>query len=350
MKRSILVIVVVLLAGCGSVAPADISGEASQDDPIPVEGQQISTEQTPVPTETATSDGDGTDDSDGTSSGGGTATDGNTTTGTDGNTTDGNATDSDGDGLTDERERALGTDPTLADTDGDGLNDSREIEVGTDPLNADTDGDRLEDGWEVRGQTPNGTALPHSDPLRMDVYVQISYADGSRTLRESQRTEIRGAFNSMDVRNPDGSTGISVHIDDSYHQVPITGTYDNRTAVLDAARNNSTTETMGNRSGVYHHVIFMQIDDDADFDVMTTEPGYVVAVDEDELATRGGGVQFRVRLAVWGLLRNIAGDVDVEPRRGWWAQEPEGYLWAHTYLPDPVAEKLERDGFAEVDD
>ncbi|MDQ3514267.1 MAG: SpaA isopeptide-forming pilin-related protein [Chloroflexota bacterium] len=45
-------------------------------------------------------------------------------------------TDSDGDGLTDDREAELGTDPTLADTDGDELSDGEEVDfLGTDPLN-----------------------------------------------------------------------------------------------------------------------------------------------------------------------------------------------------------------------
>lgn len=42
--------------------------------------------------------------------------------------------DSDGDGLSDEEERALGTDPSLRDTDGDGVTDIEEVEQGTDPL------------------------------------------------------------------------------------------------------------------------------------------------------------------------------------------------------------------------
>lgn len=57
--------------------------------------------------------------------------------------------DSDGDGLTDEEERALGTDPNNPDTDGDGLSDGEEVELGTDPTNPDTDGDGLSDGEEV---------------------------------------------------------------------------------------------------------------------------------------------------------------------------------------------------------
>ncbi len=42
--------------------------------------------------------------------------------------------DSDGDGLTDGLEVALGTDPFSADTDGDGFSDSEEVAAGSDPL------------------------------------------------------------------------------------------------------------------------------------------------------------------------------------------------------------------------
>ena len=57
--------------------------------------------------------------------------------------------DTDGDGISDEDELALGTDPSLADSDGDGLNDDEEVALGTDPLVQDSDGDGLTDGAEV---------------------------------------------------------------------------------------------------------------------------------------------------------------------------------------------------------
>jgi len=66
--------------------------------------------------------------------------------------------DSDQDGLSDEEEKALGTDPNNIDTDGDGLFDREEAKVyKTDPLKADTDGDGYADGAEVKGgYNPNG--------------------------------------------------------------------------------------------------------------------------------------------------------------------------------------------------
>jgi Tol biopolymer transport system component len=82
--------------------------------------------------------------------------------------------DSDGDGLTNNEEAQLGTDPNNPDTDGDGLNDGDEVRVWrTDPLNPDTDGDGLRDGDEVQRRT---------DPLNPD-----TDRDGLRDGDEVQR-------------------------------------------------------------------------------------------------------------------------------------------------------------------
>ena len=59
----------------------------------------------------------------------------------------------------------------VADTDGDGLTDDREFELGTDPWNRDTDGDGFSDGVEVHFAalggdfTPNQVALPDGGGL-----------------------------------------------------------------------------------------------------------------------------------------------------------------------------------------
>ena len=60
--------------------------------------------------------------------------------------------DSDGDGLDDAEELALGTDPFDADTDGDGLTDGLEVAAGTtNPLAADTNDNGCPDGEEALG-------------------------------------------------------------------------------------------------------------------------------------------------------------------------------------------------------
>ncbi len=81
-------------------------------------------------------------------------------------------TDSDNDGLTNVKEKELGTNPYSADTDGDGVQDNIEIEkTKTDPLKIDTDGDGINDGDEL------DLGL---DPLKID-----SKDDG---IKDSDRT------------------------------------------------------------------------------------------------------------------------------------------------------------------
>jgi hypothetical protein len=70
-------------------------------------------------------------------------------------------TDKDADGLRDNQEYALGTNPCLADTDGDGLTDASEVNTSnTNPLLADSDGDGLGDGFEIN--------TSHTNPLSWD--------------------------------------------------------------------------------------------------------------------------------------------------------------------------------------
>ena len=58
--------------------------------------------------------------------------------------------DSDGDGLTNGEECALGTDPVAVDSDGDDLTDGDEVDrYSTNPKSQDTDGDGASDSWEI---------------------------------------------------------------------------------------------------------------------------------------------------------------------------------------------------------
>lgn len=87
--------------------------------------------------------------------------------GGDANTSEDVDVDSDGDGLLDEEEEDLGTDPTLADSDGDLLTDYAEVnENSTDPLTADSDGDSYQDGDEIN---------EGKDPLDADSRIYIGY-------------------------------------------------------------------------------------------------------------------------------------------------------------------------------
>jgi len=68
------------------------------------------------------------------------------------------SSDEDDDGLPDEQELELGTDPERGDSDNDGLTDKEELEVyHTNPVNSDSDNDSYLDGEEIKnGYNPLG--------------------------------------------------------------------------------------------------------------------------------------------------------------------------------------------------
>jgi len=84
--------------------------------------------------------------------------------------------DTDGDGLTDDVEEAIGTDPNDPDTDGDGLTDGYEVGTSrTDPLDVDTDNDGVEDGDEVDDGTD---PLDPCDPVASAACTRDTDGDG----------------------------------------------------------------------------------------------------------------------------------------------------------------------------
>lgn len=172
--------------------------------------------------------------------------------------TDPLAPDTDNDRLTDGEEvQTYATHPLHDDSDSDLVSDGDEvIDYLTDPLNADTDGDALIDGWEIYGH-PNGTLLPDANPRRQDIYVEMDYMvreDASYGLGPNQ-TVLDGiveVFANAPRNNPDGSTGIDIHLEMG-NEVP----YDddlNPSSVEFYALRDSHFDTK--RSPVYHYMIW----------------------------------------------------------------------------------------------
>lgn len=141
--------------------------------------------------------------------------------------------DSDGDGLTDEEEAKLGTDPFNKDTDGDGLTDFEEVKTYlTNPLNPDTDFDGLKDGEEVKSYKTNpldrdtdkgGVADGHeviedhtnpldpSDDLMLfEVYIQFDY--DTTVIKPEYFAQIDQVTRVL-TRNPQATAVIEGHAD-----------------------------------------------------------------------------------------------------------------------------------------
>jgi len=85
--------------------------------------------------------------------------------------------------------------------------------------NQDTDGDRLKDGWELDGYGYDYN-LPSfgADPLHKDLFIEADYMvhpTGGEDHLPSQAAldNAVAVFNNAPVSNPDGTTGIHLHID-----------------------------------------------------------------------------------------------------------------------------------------
>lgn len=141
--------------------------------------------------------------------------------------------DSDGDGLTDDEEAKLGTDPFNKDTDGDGLTDGDEVKVyKTNPLNPDTDFDGLKDGQEVlthktnpldrdtdKGGVADGHEViedhtnpldPSDDLMLFEVYIQFDY--DTTVIKPEYFAEIDQVVRVLQ-RNPQATAAIEGHAD-----------------------------------------------------------------------------------------------------------------------------------------
>lgn len=82
----------------------------------------------------------------------------------------------------------------------------------------DTDGDGLVDSWERDGIDTDADGdieldLPAmgADPMRKDIFVEVDVQSGS-SVPMSEINAVRNAFAIAPVSNPDGSTGITLHV------------------------------------------------------------------------------------------------------------------------------------------
>jgi hypothetical protein len=105
-----------------------------------------------------------------------------------------------------------------SDSDDDGLPDDVEERLNTDPHNPDTDGDALLDGWEVYGVNGIDLHANGASPLHKDIFIEMDYMrrdSASHGLGPNNNVlqRIEAIFASAPTSNPDGRTGINIHLE-----------------------------------------------------------------------------------------------------------------------------------------
>jgi len=97
------------------------------------------------------------------------------------------------------------------DADGDGLCDAAEAAYGTNPNNFDTDGDAISDLHEVLGAEGLDLKYYGASPTHHDIFIYMNYYSAPMP---GALTKAMQAFSTSPVTNPDGTTGINLHIID----------------------------------------------------------------------------------------------------------------------------------------
>lgn len=93
------------------------------------------------------------------------------------------------------------------------------LSVPASEADLDSDGDGLKDDWEENGYDADGNGtvdvdLPAmgADPHRKDVFVEVDWVAAAQP-NGGIWADIEDVFDAAPVMNPDGSTGITIHID-----------------------------------------------------------------------------------------------------------------------------------------
>ena len=206
----------------------------------------------------------------------------------------------------------------------------------------DRDGDGLDDDWEEAGETPAGAPLPGADPDRKDLYLQVLYGADAVALDPAERASLRSIWAEMPVRNPDGSTGISLHIVDERRLDEPVQVYEPDRELLLRRYNDAFLD---GGTCVYYQTTFGDITQ-SDKGGRGALGGHVSMVDATQRTVRNGRSD-RVVFLTHELLHNTAGFVDGQSHtsRGWLSPVYDG---SEQSLTNATARTLET-GFATRD-
>ena len=102
--------------------------------------------------------------------------------------------------------------PGEIDSDHDGLSNEDEIRMGSDPYKPDTAGDGILDGWKVNGFRGLDLKAMGCKPGQLDLVCLISrYSDVDEKFAKDTFEKVKKYYKDLPVKNPDGSSGWNLH-------------------------------------------------------------------------------------------------------------------------------------------
>ena len=127
--------------------------------------------------------------------------------------------------------------------------DGPQYQLAAAPAATDTDGDSLPDSWETNGYDANGDGVIDVDlkamgasPTKKDLFVEMDYMEG-RLASTAALDRIVQVFATAPVSNPDGTTGIKIHLDAGSARGAAYDLGGGNQVTYDADLNPSATET-----------------------------------------------------------------------------------------------------------
>ncbi len=212
--------------------------------------------------------------------------------------------------------------------------------IGYDRPTPDTAGDRLTDAWLRNGRTPEGARLPNGSVGRLDLYVTVVHGTNVEPLTARDGRHLREIWAEMPVRNPDGSTGIDIHIRDG-------GALNESVSfgVGDGSDHTRfyTAERMGPRHCRDHLVVLGR--PTSTIHGWGTTPGYSSFVTGVPREEQPGNYTHRAGVMTHELLHNVVGHIDDPSLPDGGAHTHEGWLGDDEYLAEATAEQLNRTRF-----
>lgn len=131
----------------------------------------------------------------------------------------------------------------------------------------DTDGDKIPDAWEINGYDADGDGIIDidfpamgADPYHKDLFVEMDYMPGE-LASEAELDVIVQTFADMPVVNPNGKTGINLHLDAGsvYAKYNLGGGNEiphKELSGVDEVSSLRATHSDTSRNGIFHYMIW----------------------------------------------------------------------------------------------